>query len=524
MLRGMLASGAVLTAMTLIFPQIGILEWITLIPVCAAAFSLCQTDGVSLWRAYCYGFFTVFCFYFVIYHWIVSMYPLDFAGLEGAAGIIVIAVAWVGLSALRALVGGLMFLWFRLLHRCGIFSHAPILRPFLFAALWSLFEWVATLTFAGVPWGRLALGQIRLLPMLGISSWFGSYFVTFLLVAVNGLLAEVLFFKRKRLLCLLLSASLVIGNLAFGLIWQYTGNLGSKTIRVAAIQANISSYDKWTSSEEEKKIYADLTRAAAADGAQIVVWPETALPYELNKSPQSQAFVSDLAKETGVTLFVGALRTDEEENLYNSIFLVSSDGSFSEAVYDKRHLVPFGEYVPWRRLVLALIPPLAEVSTLDEDLEPGRDASVFQTEFGKVGALICFDSIYENLAIDSARNGAELLILSTNDSWFYDSAAVYQHEAQAKLRSIETGKDMIRAANTGISALIDSKGNAKEEIPPLEQGYSIGTVTLRSSGSLYSYIGNLFVYLCLAVAGIPVLLFLIQKCVSFQQKKQSKKD
>ena len=121
-LHGMLASGAVLTALTLIFPRIGFLEWITMIPVCAAAFRLCQTDGVSLWRSYRYGFFTVFCFSFTLYHWIVSLYPLDFAGLEGAAGIIVIAVAWVGLSILRATVGGLIYLWLRILHRCGIWA------------------------------------------------------------------------------------------------------------------------------------------------------------------------------------------------------------------------------------------------------------------------------------------------------------------------------------------------------------------------------------------------------------------
>lgn len=515
LLHGMLASGAVLTALTLIFPQIGFLEWISLIPLCAAAFRLCQTEGVSLWKAYRYGFFTVFCFYFVIYHWVVSMYPLDFAGLEGGAGVIVIAVAWVGLSILRALAGGLIFLWFRLLNRSGIFSRVPLLRPFLFAALWSVFEWAATLNFAGVPWGRLALGQIRLLPMLDISSWFGSYFVSFLLVAVNGLLAEVLFFNRRRILYLLLSAGLVIGDLAFGLIWQQTGAKSEKTVRVAAIQANISSYDKWTSTAQEKQIYADLTRAAASDGAEIVVWPETALPYELNQSLGLQSFVSDLAKETEVTLFVGALRTDEEDNLYNSVFLVFPDGSFSTVIYDKQHLVPFGEYVPLRKLILTLIPPLAEVSTLDEDLEPGRDARVFQTREGKIGALICFDSIYENLAIRSVRDGAELLILSTNDSWFYDSAAVYQHEAQAKLRSIETGRDMIRAANTGISALIDSRGNALEEIPPLERGYSIGTVAFRSGRTLYSRIGNLFIYLCLAVLTALPTVF------AFQRRKKS---
>ncbi len=511
LLHGLLAFGAVLTALTLIFPQIGFLEWISMIPVCVAVFRLCKTDGVSLWKAYRYGFFTVFCFYFIVYHWFVSMYPLDFAGLEGAAGVAVIAAAWIGLSILRASVGGLMFLWLRLLDRCGIFRRAPILRPFAFAALWSVFEWAATLNFAGVPWGRLALGQIRLLPMLGISSWFGSYFVSFLLVSVGGLLAEAFFGNRKKVLCLSLSVGIIAGNLLFGLIWQKIDVKTGKTVRVAAIQANISSTEKWISTAQERQIYADLTRAAAEDGAQIIVWPETALPYELNLVPQSQEFLSDLARETGVTLFVGALRTDDADNLYNSIFMISPEGEISAVTYDKRHLVPFGEYVPLRKLVMTLIPPLSEVSMLDEDLEPGKDSQVFETEYGGVGALICFDSIYEDLAIRSVRDGAELLILSTNDSWFYDSAAVYQHEAQAKLRSIETGRDMIRAANTGISVLIDNRGEAEGELPPLQQGYSIGTVTFRSARTLYSYIGNLFVYLCLAGLILPVPICIVKK-------------
>ena len=133
---------------------------------------------------------------------------------------------------------------------------------------------------------------------------------------------------------------------------------------------------------------------------------------------------------------------------------------------------------------------------------------MFETEYATIGSLICFDSIYEQLVLDSARDGAEMLLVSSNDSWFYDSAAVYQHQAQSQLRAIECGLPIARSANTGISTIIDTDGSLLAWIDPLERGYAASEISPCESTTLYSTIGNTFVYLCIlslaCLAGIGV--------------------
>lgn len=137
--RGWFALGAALTALTLIVPQVGFLEWFTLIPVAVALFRL--TDGgLSLRKAYGYGFLTVFVFYFVLYHWFVYLYPLDFVGLGNAASVAVVIAGWLGLTLLQAIPGGLIFLGFAALCRTRAVRRYPLTKPFLLAALWVVFE------------------------------------------------------------------------------------------------------------------------------------------------------------------------------------------------------------------------------------------------------------------------------------------------------------------------------------------------------------------------------------------------
>ncbi len=507
---GLLALGAVLTGLTLIFPQVGILEWFTLIPVALVLFRM---DGDRLPQAYRKGFFTVFVYYFVIYHWFVYLYPLDFVGLGNGASLAVIFAGWAGLSLLQAIVGGLIFLAFVALARTKAVKKYPLCKPFLFAGLWVVFEWSSTLAWTGVPWGRLALGQVKMLPILQSASAFGSYFISFLLVAVNGLLAMAVqngfWRKPSRAICLILAGVLFCGNLLFGIVRINLPTKEENTVTVGVVQGNIDSHEKWSSNSFNKTIsnYEGMTRKAVGDGAELVVWPETALPYDLSNFSELIDRIENLAKECNVALIVGALWTDEEGNEYNSLFYVTADGKFDGSVrYDKRHLVPFGEYVPMRKLITTLIPPLAEVSALDDDLTAGKTSALFDTEWGKIGSLICFDSIYEQLSIDSVRDGAELMLISSNDSWFCDSSAIRQHLYQAQLRAVETGRAYVRSANTGISAFIGSDGRVTEEIGVYETDYAVQSVATSSERTLYTRIGNLFVYLCIAGVLLPALV------------------
>jgi apolipoprotein N-acyltransferase len=343
-----------------------------------------------------------------------------------------------------------------------------------------------------------------MLPFLQSASLFGSYFVSFLIVAVNGLLAYAILYRPRAALCGMLAAVLFCSNLLYGVADTLITPKAEKTLRVAVIQGNIDSHDKWSGDSYRKtvEIYGELTRRAAEEGAELVVWPETTLPYDLSYQNDRRKFVSSLARECNVTLIVGALYYDEMDRNYNALYLVDPDGTVRDEYYAKRHLVPFGEYVPMRNVIMTLIPPLANLSALGDDVSPGTDPALFETEWGKLGSLICFDSIYEQLTLDSVREGASLMMISSNDSWFYDSAAVYQHQAQSQLRAIESGRYVVRSANTGISSVITPDGEPIAWIDPLECGYAVAEVGIIETRTLYSIVGNLFVYLNVAfVAG-----------------------
>ena len=495
---------AAVTGATVVFPQIGFLQWGSMIPMMAVAFVGFEPSALSAKKSYWRGFLAIYVYYFVIYHWFVNLYPLDFVGLGNGASLVVVLAGWLGLSLLQALPGGLVFLAFRWLCGTDFLKKNPIVKPFAFACLWIVFEWFSTLTWTGVPWGRLYMGQGAYLPMVQSASLFGSYFISLLILAVNGLLAFAICYRCKELLCCGLAAGLIFGNLTFGLIRMKKSFQTENSVKAAVIQGNISSHEKWETSTTFRMmdVYERLTQKAAEEGAELVIWPETTITVALNRSRSMKSFVSRIAEENRITLIVGALHEDEMGE-FNSLFLVRSDGTISEQRYDKRHLVPFGEYVPMRNLISVLIPPLAEISALELELTPGEDSALFETQWGKVGSMICFDSIYETLGLQSVRDGAELMVISSNDSWFKDSKAIYQHQTQAQFRAVEQGKYLLRSANTGISTILTPTGEILSWLEPLTEGYSAETVFFRSQRTLYSVIGNAIVYLsggfCLSI-------------------------
>jgi apolipoprotein N-acyltransferase len=180
-------------------------------------------------------------------------------------------------------------------------------------------------------------------------------------------------------------------------------------------------------------------------------------------------------------------------NLYNAIVTFYPDGSIGEAPYYKRHLVPFGEYLPMADLIKTVLPVLAEMNVFSDDLTPGTNSALIETGFGKIGGLVCFDSIYETLALSSVRDGAQLIGLITNDSWYRDSAAVYQHNKHAQLRAVENGRYVARAANTGISSIIKPTGEIVSSLAPLKGGYVTGEVYFYNNLTLYTVIGDIIV-------------------------------
>lgn len=511
-----LVFSGLLTGLTIVCPRLGFLQWFSLVPAALMLFACAREEKIGLKRVYWMGILCFWAYYAVALHWFFYMYPLDFAGLSNLASLFVVLIACFGLSFLQAVFSALVFVIITLLLRCELLKKHFISAPFVCAAVWVVAEWFQTVGWWGVPWGRLPLGQIESPLLLRSAALFGSYFITFVIVAVNFCLASVFSHKEKKRVLISLALVLFSVNLAAGtavtLLYREDGETD---LTVAAIQGNISSNDKWDLAMLEKtlSIYESLTVAAAANGAEVVVWPETALPYVVSQEPKLIDYLSRLAKENEVTILVSAFTESESgQGLSNSLIEVRPDGSFGDVVYSKRRLVPFGEFVPMRDLVMLLFPPLANIGMLEEDLVAGEESVVIETDKGAFGCGICFDSIYETVIRESVQNGAEIIAVSTNDSWFGDSAALKMHHSQSVLRAIETGRYVVRSANTGISSVIDPLGNVIDDVAPLREGYAISQVNLRKEITLYTKIGNLWVLLCVAwILGVYFLPDLINK-------------
>ncbi len=507
----LLILSGLLLGFTVIFPQIGILEWLALLPAVAVLLVRASDPAVRLRRLYGMGVVFFLSYLLVTFHWFLYMYPLDFAGMSRPASAVVVLVAWIGLSAFQAVGAALIFPLFAIAARGKWLSRHPVLLPTLLACMWTVLEWFwANSGWSGVPWSRLALGQAELLPAMQSAWLFGSYAVSFLLVIVNGYLAYLVLHPERRVLCGALAAGLFAANLGFGFIRLAAYREEEETVTVAAIQGNLSSLDYWSddasSVDEMMRIYADLTRAAVADGAELVVWPETGIPMNINQSRKLYDFVTGLASECGVPILAGVFTEVPDSTAdYNSIVVALPDGTLHDTVYNKRNPVPFGEFVPFRSVVTTLIPPLSEINTLGDDIPAGTESVVFDLDIGMVGSLICFDSIYESNAHDSVQNGAALLAVSTNDSWFRDSRGVWMHHAQSQYRAIETGRYVARSAVTGVSSVISATGEVVDYLPALERGYALAKAELRTERTPYMVIGNLFCYVALAASALAVL-------------------
>lgn len=504
-----LAVSAALCALTLCFPALGVLEWIALIPMALALYRMGE-DRISFGKAYLWGLFFFEIFLAVGYHWFFYMYPLEFLGVSKVAAAVVVMLGCFGMAFLHAVPSALLFPLFLLIAKGKTARQVPVLQPLVLSALWCVSEWALTLGWWGVPWTRLALGQTNLLPMVQTASVFGSYGITVLIVLVNGLLAYALYYKKRFSVALPLL--LIAVNLCAGAILMRTDPDTGKPIRVAAVQGNVSSKDKWDGDTfiDSLIVYTDYTQLATAKGAQLVLWPESVVPDAINEIESVDSYLRKLADAEDVYLLVGGFKS-EPDGTYNAVYAYTPDGGLSDTQYFKRHLVPFGEFLPMEGLIRAVLPPLADLNAYSEYFEAGRDSNVIETDVGRLGCLVCFDSIFEELARDSVRDGAQLLLISTNDSWFSDSAGVSMHNRQAALRAIETGRYVVRAANTGISSVITPKGEVLDSIGALRKGYMVEEVYLRDGLTVYARLGNVTVWRSMALYFAVILMDVWQR-------------
>lgn len=529
--RIFIAISGILLGLSIVFAEIGIISYVALLPFAFALYKRSEDGEYNFKRSYIDGLIFYMCFDLVALHWFFYFYPLDFLGFTKLQALGVVLFAWVGLSLLQCVFSAFAFVFIARFSKAEMCKKNPILLAPFAAAMFTVNEWSQTFTWAGVPWSRISISQAEMPIMMQSASLFGSYFLTFIVVLVNFLIAYALLHLEKRKLATICALAVFFGNVLVGTVLYFVPTVDEgRSIKVAAIQGNLESQSNIGKPYGEIfDIYEAQTIEAVKRGAELVIYPEGTFPMDVNsyikKTDGSyssiKSFLSDLSVEQNITLVVGTCIDDKEDDCdYNSISVFYPNGKSNINAYAKRRPVPFGEYVPMREAIEFAFPVLAQLNYLASDITPGGKSTVFDitsnNETIRVGALICFDSIYDELGIDSSRVGAEMLIIPSNDSWFYDSRALDMHHAQNILRAVEQGRYTVSCGNTGITSIVSDKGNVICDIPIYTEGYVFGTVYASNNRTLYSYIGNAFVYLCLIAVVRPLA------CDEFSKRKTQK--
>ena len=471
---------AILCAVPFTFPSLFFTAWLGIAPLFGSILSQ-SFFSLNKRRAFGVGFGYGFFYCVFIYYWFLWLYPLDFAGLSPAASAAVIAVAWVGISAFQAVSFGLGTLLFRVIGKSS---------PFLLAVIFTLCEFSWHFGTLAMPWCKISLTQYRFLPFIQSSALFGSLGVSFIIYLVSALF--VCGKRNKR--CFVAAAVIFLSNILYGaVIMNIPVNYTDKA-ELSLVQGNIASSDKWSDSAAESfKLFRSLSlETSQKHSPDFIVWPESAVPVYINGAFRDG--FKNVAKNTDSIFILGAFG-QRENKTSNSVFIIDRDGNISDTFYSKRHLVPFGEYLPARGFFERFLPFFADINMLSGDLYVGKNSDIFTTPYGRMGALVCFDSIFPSLASQSVRDGAQLIVLITNDSWYFTSPAVNQHAAHAVFRAVENRRAVARCANTGISMLIDPHGRIITSLGAMKKGVVNGILGFTDAHTLYTYIGDILLWL-----------------------------
>jgi len=459
----------------------GGLAFVALAPLLLAAHGRKPRQALAL------GFGAGLLFFGASLYWVCYVRPM------GALA----SVAWLALSAYLALYPAL----FAGLAAAGL-EQLPL--PLLWLpALWTLLEALRGIVIGGFPWLGLGHSQYQNAWLLPMAASAGTASLHYTCAASGAFLFLLLSGRRKGLWpCLALLVLMVLVLRWAGLSAEAKPQAGRK-VRVAVAQASLDQDQAWTLQYQLKVLsaYGKLSRQAAGEGAQAVLWPEATLPGILaDHDPSVQAF-RYLAKGLKVDLISGVYDRDAEGRLSNCMALASSAGSLQS--YAKRQLVPFGEYVPLRRLFPFLDMAVRRFGS-DQDFTPGHSAQPLIGRAGRAGALVCFESVFPGLAADEARLGAEWLAVSTFDTWYGHSAGPYQHASLAVFRAVEQGLWLARSGATGISFFVAPDGRITHWLDLDKSGMLVQDIELRRADTPYARFGDWFLGLCALLLVLPL--------------------
>ena len=401
--------------------------------------------------------------------------------------------------------------------------------------VWVATELGRTHLFTGFPWVLLGYSQTTVLPIAQLASVFGVYGVSMLVAGVSTAIVMTVENAKKANAAKTSHSSLAllrplrfwwarqffqVGPLHFAIFGVIAvGAWGARRvaasdmtrsgdgIRVGLIQGNVSLAER---SEAAKlpsifESYIRMSRQAIAEGAELVIWPESATPFRFEDDPIAAARIRTLAQQARVPILLGSDQVTPAQKgiptrYFNSAFLVRADGTTGGA-YRKMHLVPFGEYVPAKQIFFFAAPLVEAVS----DFSAGDEPTLLPIGRHNVSTAICYEVVYPDLVRRFVVGGSELLTTITNDAWFGATSAPYQHFEQASMRAIEEGRYLVRSANTGVSGIVDPYGRVLEKTAIFQAAVLVGSARFLQTSTFYARHGDVLAYA--SVVAAAALLF-----------------
>lgn len=489
----------VLTALS--FPKFNLsfFAWISLIPF---LYVLAQRTPK---QSFVLGLIAGVSFNAILIYWVPDV-PAHYGNLSIGMSLLIYAVFVLYLA---------LFWAFFSLCFAKIRSAYPSLSFLLAPFLWISFEYILTHLLTGFPWGLLGYSQYKNLWLLQLASITGIYGLSFILVLFQSSFVYSMIHKRRIHFFLVLFLILIIH------VWGWLSM--PKTVdttdsfKASVIQGNVSSDIDWTQVSDRQKWdlfqrHLDLSASAYAEGSGLIVWPEFTVPLCFSCRngiyPEFKQSLLDFVEENGSTLLIGTTETAvSQQNFHYFNAALCLQPGLHMSAYFKMHLVPFGEYTPYKKVFFFI----EKMTRAIGEITPGSEYVLHEYEGKKFGSPICYEIIFPNLVRNFVKKGAEFLVTITNDSWYGNSAAPYQHFAIAVVRAVENRRYLLRAATTGVSGIVDPYGRIIHRSEMMTQTYLTERIIPIDKLTLYSSLGDYVPLISLTLGALFLILAIVIK-------------
>ncbi len=476
------------------FPKISLffLVWVSLVPLIYVLFKS------SVKMSFFYGLLAGFVFNAAGLYWLVPM--LQFNTGSYVQAFFAAGALWLYL----ALFWGAWSFFLNVSKR--YFAYPAVVIVFS-SCVWVLLEYARTYFLTGFPWMLIGYSQYRFTEIIQIAEFTSVYGVSFIVVLVNMLLYFWLV-NRKGKVYLYLALAVIVATALFG---AYRADkfkfFGTEEFKVAVVQPDVDQYKKWDYSFRSEILLEleDFAYELSDKNVDLAVWPETALPAFIPYDKQVYEVAKKITGTAGTFSIIGAPYNDESGRMYNAVFAFDGDEQGYKEVHKKNHLVPFGEFVPFKNLLGRFFGILNQLG----DFKRGTDATVFTN--GKIftGPTICSENFFPDISRRFCLSGAKVLTNHTNDAWFFDTAAPHQHFMMNIFRSIENRKAMLVSANSGISGIIEASGRVVSSSKVAKSELLTGTFLQNDYKTFYTEYGDIFVRVCAVLILLMLLTILI---------------